>query len=96
MAKGIRVCKICGKEYEYCNTVTNDRFRWQDVACCQEHATEYFALVAAARAGEQAPVKVDNEQNVASEEVVVPDAERNDVEEEDTSSKRGRLSKWKR
>jgi len=47
---GIRKCKICGKEYEYCHTLrSNTVFRWQDVACCIEHGTEYFAKVAASR-----------------------------------------------
>ena len=57
MVKQTRICKVCGVEYPYCSTVTNDRFRWQDVACCPEHATEYFALVEKARAGEIAPAK---------------------------------------
>lgn len=47
---GIRKCKVCGKEYEYCHTLrSNTIFRWQDVACCIEHGTEYFAKVAASR-----------------------------------------------
>ncbi len=50
MAKGTRVCKICGKEYPYCSTMTVfDGNRWQDVACCIEHATEYFKQVAISR-----------------------------------------------
>jgi len=51
MAGATRKCKVCGKEYEYCHTVrrTSDIFRWQDVACCPEHGSAYFAAVAAAR-----------------------------------------------
>lgn len=50
MARGRRKCKICGKEYEYCKTERGDGvFRWQDVACCPEHAKEYFAQIAASR-----------------------------------------------
>ena len=50
MAKGTRICKICGKEYPYCTTMTAfDGNRWQDVACCIEHATEYFRQVAISR-----------------------------------------------
>ena len=53
---GKRKCKICGKEYEYCRSkVAPGPFRWQDVACCKEHAAKYFALIAASR-GEPAPV----------------------------------------
>lgn len=64
MAKGTRICKICGKEYPYCKTERRtDIFRYQDVACCVEHGTQYFAEVEAARN----PVKV----RVASAEVEV-------------------------
>ncbi|MBP5463310.1 MAG: hypothetical protein J6Y20_14485 [Lachnospiraceae bacterium] len=51
MANSTRICKVCGKEYPYCKTELKDGniFRWQDVACCQEHGAEYFALVAKAR-----------------------------------------------
>lgn len=80
MAKGMKTCKVCGKEYEYCNTVTNDRFRWQDVACCKEHAMEYFALVAAARAGDTASVD-KNEQIFASADE--HDVKKINVEEKD-------------
>ncbi len=49
MAKGYRQCRVCGKEYEYCQTFRPFApFRWQDVACCPEHAEEYLARVAAA------------------------------------------------
>lgn len=54
MAKAIKICKVCGKEYEYCRTFLPTAFRWQDVACCQEHAQEYLALVEASRAKPQA------------------------------------------
>lgn len=50
MAKATRICKICGKEYEYCRTETNNKFRWQDVACCPEHGAEYFRLIKESRA----------------------------------------------
>ncbi len=47
---GIRYCKICGKPYEYCKTdVPAGTNRWQDVACCVEHATEYFKQIAISR-----------------------------------------------
>ena len=50
MPKAIRICKICGKEYPYCKTARNsDIFRWQDVACCPEHGSEYFAKVIESR-----------------------------------------------
>lgn len=50
MDKAIKICKVCGKEYPYCkNWNNNDIFRWQDVACCEEHGKQYFADVLAAR-----------------------------------------------
>lgn len=50
MARGKRICKVCGKEYEYCKTWLNDnKFRWQDVACSIECGTKYFADIEASR-----------------------------------------------
>ena len=60
MAKGTRICGICGKEYPYCKTFRKEAiFRWQDVACCQEHGAQYFAEVFAARAKQETPVEED-------------------------------------
>lgn len=46
-----KVCKVCGRTYEYCRTqrMVEGVFRWQDVACCPEHGSEYLAAVKAAR-----------------------------------------------
>lgn len=44
-----KICKICGKEYQYCSTKAS-AFRYHDVACCPEHAVEYFKKVETARA----------------------------------------------
>lgn len=49
MAKAFKICKVCGKEYEYCQTKADGAFRWMDVACCPEHATEYFKEIAISR-----------------------------------------------
>lgn len=49
MARVLKKCKVCGKEYEYCHTLLPGVFRWQDVACCHEHALTYFAQCEAAR-----------------------------------------------
>ena len=58
MEKATKICKICGKEYPYCKTFRDEGiFRWQDVACCQEHGSEYFAAVLAARAKQSEKVK---------------------------------------
>lgn len=56
MAKGIKICKVCGAEYEYCRTKYRDTnmFRWQDVACCAEHGSEYFAAILTSRSEQRA------------------------------------------
>lgn len=68
MASATRKCKVCGKDYEYCHTVrrTSDIFRWQDVACCPEHGSTYFAAVLAAR--NEAPA--DEFKNESTPEIV--------------------------
>ena len=52
MALGIKVCKVCGREYEACHTLRpniNSEFRWQDVACSPEHGAEYLRMILASR-----------------------------------------------
>ena len=52
MAIGIKVCKVCGREYEACHTLRqnlNSEFRWQDVACCPEHGAEYLRRIMISR-----------------------------------------------
>ena len=52
MAIGIKVCKVCGREYEACHTLRpnlNSEFRWQDVACCPEHGAEYLRRIMESR-----------------------------------------------
>lgn len=59
MPTATRICKVCGKEYEYCHTNRPATiFRWQDVACSPEHGAEYFRQVAISR-GEVAPAEED-------------------------------------
>ena len=59
MAKGYKVCKVCGKQYEYCTTERRaDLFRWQDVACSPEHGAAYFEKVLASR-GKRASAEAD-------------------------------------
>lgn len=52
-----RICKVCGKEYEYCHTqrTVPGIFRYQDVACCAEHGSIYLARVLAARSEDNKP-----------------------------------------
>lgn len=55
MATGLRKCRVCGKEYEYCYTLRRNPniYRWQDVACCEEHGFEYLKSIMESR-GENA------------------------------------------
>jgi hypothetical protein len=64
MALGIKVCKVCGREYEACHTLRpnlNSEFRWQDVACCPEHGAEYLRQIMISRGEivEEHPVQED-------------------------------------
>ena len=50
MAKGTKICKVCGKEYEYCKTWRpSEVFRYQDVACSKECGDIYFAKIMKSR-----------------------------------------------
>lgn len=51
MSKATKICKVCGKEYEYCHTQRKvpGVFRYQDVACCPEHGSIYLSRVIASR-----------------------------------------------
>lgn len=71
MAKGYRICKTCGKKYEYCRTFAPaNKFRWQDVACSPECGAKYFALVEASRSDVAEDFMPKPEVAVADEEVV--------------------------
>lgn len=67
MSKAIKVCKVCGKEYEYCRTYLPTAFRWQDVACCREHAQRYFQMVKESRSADSNATQKSND--------AVPEAE---------------------
>lgn len=82
MAKGIKICKVCGREYEACRTLRpnlNNEFRWQEVACSPEHGAEYLRRVLLARgmagnekheAADAAPEKSDGVEAVAQAQPV--------------------------
>ncbi len=66
MAKGIKVCRVCGREYEACHTLRpnlNNEFRWQDVACSPEHGQEYLRniLISRGELKEEQPKAVEPE-----------------------------------
>ena len=67
MPTATRICKVCGKEYEYCHTLrrVDGIFRYQDVACCPEHGSIYLAEIEASRA-EDANKIVPNKKHAES------------------------------
>ena len=71
MAKGYRICKVCNCEYEYCHTeVPVGVNRWQDVACCPEHAAIYFERVAKSRGEYVEPTKKNAPVDVDQKDIV--------------------------
>lgn len=93
MATATKKCKVCGVEYPYCKTEYKPGvFRYQDVACCPEHGSEYLAQVEAARA----KPTTNNDAKITSQEddylevvralimaEVIGDDEEDDEEDED-------------
>lgn len=51
MATIIKKCRVCGKDYEACRSVTPQVgvFRWQSVACSPECGAEYLRLLRISR-----------------------------------------------
>lgn len=51
MPKFNKICKVCGAEYVDCQTIKPKKGvdRWQDVACCPEHAALWFEKIFASR-----------------------------------------------
>lgn len=52
MAKATGICRVCGKEYEYCHTfakASDNVYRWQEIACSPECGNIYFARVLRSR-----------------------------------------------
>lgn len=68
MATAIKVCRVCGKEYEACHTLKRVAgvFRWQEVACSPECGSIYLAKIEASRA----VTPTENEEAVNNAEVV--------------------------
>lgn len=61
MAKEIKTCRVCGKSYEACRTMSKAAgvFRWQEVACSPECGAEYLRRVAETRSPASS-AEVDN------------------------------------
>lgn len=81
MATGIKKCRVCGKEYEYCHTLrrtTSNVFRWQKVACSYECGCIYLSRIKASR--EETSVDVNIEEKAVEE--VTEDKDFDDFTEE--------------
>ena len=59
MASVIKVCRICGKEYEACRSANRSAgvFRWQEVACSPECGTAYLDKINESRKLAETPKK---------------------------------------
>lgn len=78
-----RICKICGREYPFCYTIRRDNaFRWQEVACCPEHGTEYFNRIIASRQGTAAPTVATTPEPTPVVSAEIDEADDVDDEEE--------------
>lgn len=68
MATAIKICRVCGKEYEACHTLKRVAgvFRWQEVACSPECGSIYLAKIEASRA----VTPTENKEAVNNAEVV--------------------------
>ena len=68
MATAMKVCRVCGKEYEACHTLKRVAgvFRWQEVACSPECGSIYLAKIEASRA----VTPTENKEAVNNAEVV--------------------------
>ena len=51
MAKQTRICRVCGAEYQACNSIKpgDNKFNWREVACSPECGQKYFQAVMEAR-----------------------------------------------
>ena len=47
MASAMKVCRVCGKQYEACRSANRSAgvFRWQEVACCPECGAIYLRQI---------------------------------------------------
>ena len=87
MAKGTKICKVCGKEYEYCKTWnSNDKFRWVDVACSPECGAIYFARIKASRSKDAVISDPEDEVKIEKTEVIDEIDETTDVFDDDEVS----------
>lgn len=77
MAKGLKKCRVCGKEYSACVPLYHTGgFRWQAVSCSPECGSIYLKRVLASRTQtDEAKTPVANRQ----EEIYTPPFDEYDV-----------------
>lgn len=72
MAKPIKTCRVCGKQYEACRTANiNNVFRWQDVSCSPECGAEYLRRIELSRGGASASLETHDEPADESMDIVM-------------------------
>lgn len=71
MPKVMKNCRVCGKSYEACRTVSKAPgvFRWQEVACSPECGAIYLQKVHEARTGGADALKAAKTQESHGEKV---------------------------
>lgn len=61
MGRVMRVCRVCGKDYETCHTRnTTNTFRWQNVACSVECGNMYLSRILCVKSNEDSESKTEN------------------------------------
>lgn len=59
MGKSVKICRVCGKEYEACRSANvSGLFRWQDVSCSPECGAEYLRRINLSRMTEKSDVNI--------------------------------------
>jgi len=74
MARGTKICRVCGKEYPCCGLSTPPApgvFRWQNVACCPEHGAIYLKAINESRGIVDEVAKSEDEVAVQEEKDAV-------------------------
>lgn len=84
MAKVTKICRVCGKEYEACQTPNlSNTFRWQDVSCSPECGAKYLHAVRVARGEVIEGSKSESEEVKAESEVTAYDEDYLGFDDED-------------
>lgn len=85
MSTARKKCRVCGKEYKCCHNTRQSKniFQWQDVACCPEHGSIYFANIQASRVNNQSSNQDDIMEKPIDNAVEFIDDEYDELFEED-------------